>query len=253
MRDGLEAFRKQNALMKAAFGINRFSNIAELIQPQIPNYAFSGLDAISVAMKSAIERPKMPDLTSVVLGNSLPSQLATLNKFQDNHSIAIKGLSSTLSQLAVSNNKALTDSFANLAASRLTMTSGLAEMAKAMQIPQLKRFNVLDVAIGGLSSSFLREISKVKNWEHLVLIDEANQAISTSASDLVENPDISSRQLSEFFESFLSELQKIYSKTNSEKALVFLSNLISIVSLLITVFSFYLQSKDISNTETLKN
>ncbi len=253
MRDELEAFRKQNELMKAAFGINRLTNIAELVQPRIPNYAFSGLDAISAAMKSAMEKPKMFDLTSVVLGNSLPSQIAALNKFLDSHTIAIKGLSSSLTQLAASNNKALTDSFANLAASRLTMTSGLAEMAKAMQIPQLKKFNALDVAIGGLTSSFLREISKGKNWEHLELIDGANQAISTSASDLVENPGISSQELSDFLESFLSELQKIYSKTKSERALTFLSNLISVVSLLITIYSFYLQQKDISNIETLKN
>lgn len=252
MKEGLEAFRKQNELMKSAFGINRLANISELVKPQIPNYAFRGLDGIASAIRLAAKQPKTPDLTSVILANSLPSQIDAIAKFQESQSVAIKGLTATLSEFAASNNKMLADSFANLAASRLTMTSGLAEMAKAMQMPQLKKFNALDVAIGGLSNSFLREISKLRDWEELEVVDEANKAISNSASEIIDKQEITNEELLEFLKSIQSDIQKISTKTKSQKTTAFLFNLANIISILITFYSFYLQQKDISNSEVFK-
>ncbi len=118
----------------------------------------------------------------------------------------------------------------------------------------VKPLNAMEVALRGISTDFLKNISfddlDVAEEEY-VLVEEATEAIVTQAESLQSSTDkyVTQESFEKFQIQLFDELQLISSKSKSEKAKAFIFQLMQIISFTVMIFSLHSDSHKMTNKE----
>lgn len=229
----IKASQKQNAATQNVFGLDAFKGLAEAIKTQNTLASnLSGLHSLQEIAKAISKQIKSIDATGIALGKSIQSQLPAYNK-------PLFSLTTSLSQIA-KNNPLVSDRISSLASNQLLISSRLSEIGKAVNQSHLKTFNALDIALQGISKSFLKDIINAHTLEEINVADEANETIAAAADNFVSNTQtITLEDLGNLRTSIVTDLSKLLSKSKSQKAKQFILDLITIIGFILTLYATY--------------
>lgn len=170
--------------------------------------------------------------------NESPYSLAfsTLNSTFEKSSYFNK-LNSSLSDI-FRYNQVLSNQIANIAKSQYVITSNFDSIAKSIDSNHLNKFNSVNIALTNLSNSFLRNSILHGQWNDINIINETNEGILDATNELANSNDqISKKDLLTLKKSIVEELIPHLTKSKSEKVSQYIRDLISIISLLLTIYS----------------
>ena len=137
---------------------------------------------------------------------------------------------------------------------RLSSLSSLSSMYAENYV---KPLNAMEVALRGISTDFLKNISfddlDVAEEEY-DLVEEVTEVIASQAEVLQGTPSnyVSVELFQQYQNQVLEELLAIKNKTKSEKVISFVNNLMGIISFIVMIFTLYGDSQKMSNEELLE-
>lgn len=250
LQDIIKGIEKQNQSTQGLFGLTSLQGLAKVLeQQQKTQIVFSGISGLTDIARQISQQMKPIDIASKTMGNSI-THLASfqLPKYYS----ALHGLTNSLSEIAKSN-KLLSDRLSSLTANQLLLSNNLAAIAKSFDHSHLIRFNSLDIALQGISKSYLSSISKAHNWNEISIVDEVTETVANIADELVSNAQtITSDDLDKLKESIITELSSLLTKTKTEKAKQFVRDFITIVAFLLIFYNPFANHTDKTNTEVIE-
>lgn len=251
LQDIIKGVLKQNQTMQGAYGLTSLQAIAATIEKQNEtHFNLSGLNGLTDVARSISQQMKPYNAASMVLGNSIQTQLAAI-KYPKNQS-ALFGLTSTLEELAKLNQLA-SDRLSGFATSQLILSNNLTAIAKTLSQSHLNKFNSIDIVLQGISKTYLKNIALTRNWEDIYVAEEANEKIANIATELLNNSSqVTVQDLDNLRQSIVTELFGLLGKTKTEKARQFIFELIAIISFLLIFYNPLVIPTDKTNTEVIE-
>lgn len=206
LQDIIKGIEKQNRTTSGLFDLTSLQGLTKALEQQKKTQiAFSGLNGLTDVARTISQQMKPLDIATKTLGSSLV-QLAAMQS-NEQHS-ALFGLTSSLSEIAKSN-QLLSDRLSSLTANQLLLSSNLTAIAKSFDHSHLNKFNGLDIALQGISKSYLKSIALTRNWDDISIADEATETIANIADELLTtNQPITSNDLDKLKESIITEVNK---------------------------------------------
>lgn len=247
----IKAMQKQNEQIQNSFGLNSLQGLAKAIseQSKIQNN-LTGLSGLTDIAKSISHQMKSFNTTTAVFGNSIAAQMKAMQYPKNQNTLL--GLTFTLADIAKTNQK-LSDNLSGFASSQLLLSSNLAEIAKSLSQTHLDKFNGIDVALRGISKAYLRDVTISRVWDDIKVSEEANETIANASDDLLtRNKPVTVQDLDKLKQAVVLELYGLLGKTKTEKATQFIFELITIISFLLTLYSFHKQQSDLSNQDVIE-
>ncbi len=250
IQDIIKGIEKQNQTTSGLFGLTSLQGLAKALEQQKKTQiAFTGLNGLTDIARTISQQMKPFDIATKTFGSSL-AQLAAMQP--DKQHSALFGLTSSLSEIAKSN-QLLSDRLSSLTANQLLLSSNLTAIAKSFDHSHLNKFNGLDIALQGISKSYLKSIALTRNWDDISIADEATETFTNIADELLTtNQPITSNDLDKLKESIITELSGLLIKTKSEKAKQFVLDFIAIVSFLLCFYNPFQIPTDKTNTEVIE-
>ncbi|MEI7982484.1 MAG: hypothetical protein WCI71_12595 [Bacteroidota bacterium] len=250
LQDMLTSLQKQNKSMQNVFGMSSLLGIADSIRRQTQsNYNLTVLSGITDIAKTISQQMRPFNASKAILANSLQPQLL-VQQFSKNR-FALFGLTSSLSEIA-KNNQLVSDRLSGFASSQLFLSNSLTGIAKAINQSHLNKFNSLDIAIQGVSQTYLKDIVRTHNWEDIEIAEQANHTITAVTDELINNAtQITVEDIDQLKQSIIYELSTLLTKTRTQKARQFIFNLIAIIGLLLTFYGDFMQVTDNSNQDVI--
>lgn len=251
LQDLFKSMQKQNQTVQSAFGLNSLQAIAVALENQNKTqFNLSGLSGLKDIAKTISQQIKPFNDNSILLGSSLQAQLKAIQYPKNN--FALFGLNSTLVELARTNQLA-SERLSSFATSQLLLSNNLTQFAKILSQSHLNKFNSFDIALQGISKTYLKSITLTRNWEDISIAEEANETIANVANDILNNTlPITIEDLVNFRESIVTELFGLLAKTKTDKARQFIFELISVISFLLIFYNPFIVSTDKTNTEVIQ-
>ncbi|MBQ4912797.1 hypothetical protein J8L85_00010 [Maribacter sp. MMG018] len=251
LNDIIKTIQKQNQTMQGAFGLSSLQGIASAIEKQNKaQFNFSSLTGLTDIAKTISQQMKQINTSSINAGNSIQAHLDA-TKYPKNHS-ALFGLTSTLAEIA-KKNQLVSDSLSGFATSQLLLSNNLSAIAKTLSQSHLNSFNSLDIALQGISKTYLRNIALTRDWDDISIAEEANETIANIADGLLDNIEqITAQDLENFKNSIVSELFGLLGKTKTDKARQLIFEIIAIISFLLIFYNPFVIPTDKTNTEITK-
>jgi hypothetical protein len=251
LQDIIKTVQKQNQTMQSELGLTSLKAIAVIIEKQNKtHFNLSGLNGLTDIARSISQQMKPFNATSMVLGNSIQTQLAAI-QYPKNQS-ALFGLTSTLADLAKLNQLA-SDRLSGFATSQLLLSNNLTDIAKTLSQSHLNKFNSIDIALQGISKNYLKNITLTRNWEDISFAEEANEKFANIADELLKNSSqITVQDLDNLRQSIVKELFGLLAKTKTDKARQFISELITIISFLLIFYNPFVIPTAKTNTEVIE-
>jgi len=245
----MKSMRKQNQILKGNSGLSSFQNLVNSFREQKYKTTYPlGLSAITSSTKSISQFLKPANSLSEVMGKNIIS-LAAANQFPKNN--FAWSLSTSLMEIA-KHNQLLSDKLSSYASSQLFLSNNLAQIAKAMNQSHLNKFNSFEIAIQGISRTYLREIVKSKDWEEIDFAEQVNETIIAASEVFLSNStQITTEDIDNFKSSIIDKLLTLLSKTSTKKAASFIFHLLSVISILLTMYSVYQQKSDKTNQDVI--
>lgn len=227
--------QKQSELINSTLApLKELSGILATQTQLQANYNLSGMNNISNFAKS---------FSQSMLSSIKVNETIFKNNFKSifpENNYALNGLTQSLSQIAM-HNKVFSEKLSNYATSQLVLSNNLNIVASIFKDSHLQQFNSIQVAIQGLSKSYLRTIEIDKNWNDIEIAENVNNVISKETEKINEVVNVTLNDLEKFKDSIIGELNLILSKTKSEKARLFIFDLIAVLGFLISLYSTYQQ------------
>ncbi|PZX59393.1 hypothetical protein LX80_02867 [Hydrotalea sandarakina] len=248
--DIMKTLQKQNEIRQSALGLASIQNLAAAVAKQKQLYDFAGISGLTEIAKAYSKQIKPFSVTKNLIDESVLAKLSAIQKATETSPLA--NLSSTLAELARKNQIA-SNNLSAFATSQIYSSNNLTQIAKALSQTHLSKFNSIDVAIKGLSTAFLKDISYSHNWEDIKVAENANEAVKTVTDELLDsNKPITVNDLDNLKQSIVSELFGLLKKTKTEKGRQFLFDLITVIAFLLTLYGTYVQNTDKSNKEVIQ-
>lgn len=198
------------------------------------NYNLSGLSSISELAKSFSQTKILLPKNSKLLTTEFKSN------FPENHLYSLSNLTESISKIA-EYNPVFSDKLSSLATSQLVLSNSLAKTVSIFNDSHLNEFNSLQIAISGLSKSYLRTIRIDKAWDDIEIAESVNDVISKETDKINELVNVTIDELENFKVTIIEELNSLLSKTKSEKARLFIFDLMTVLSFLISLYTTYQQ------------
>ena len=251
LQDIFKSMQKQNQTVQSAFGLNSLQAIAVALQNQNKTQLnLSGLSGLKDIAKTISQQIKPFNDASILLGNSLQTQLKAI-QYPKNKS-ALFGLNSTLVELARTN-QLVSEKLSSFATSQLLLSNNLTQFAEILSQSHLNKFNSFDIALQGISRTYLKSITLTRKWEDISIAEEANETIANVANQILNNTlPVTIEDLVNFKESIVTELFGLLAKTKTDKARQFIFELISVISFLLIFYNPFIISTDKTNTEVIQ-
>lgn len=246
--DLLKKIENQNQTVLRAFRPGLSPGVMAVIEKNRSLTNFSSLSNISNITKSISQQLRSFD-TSMLLGHGIQSQIAAL-QFPKNYA-SLFGLNSVLTQIAKTN-QLIPERLSDLLASQFSVSNNLAAFATTLNQSHLNKFNSIQIALQGISKSYLKDIAFTRNWDDISVAVEANEAISHITDDVLSNTsEVTPADLDNLRQSIVEELYKLLGKTKTDKARQFIFELISIFSFLLIFYNPFVIPTDKSNSEVI--
>lgn len=247
--DIIKTLQKQNEIGQIPLGLASIQNLAAAVTKQNQLTHFAGISGLTEIANAYSKQMKSFNLTKNLIDGIALSELAAIQKA--NMASPLSNLSSILAELAKTN-PLVSNNLSAFATSQIFSSSNLTQLANSLSQSHLSKFNTLDIALRGISTSFLKDISISHNWEDISVAKQANETvINVTENVLYSNRPITVNDLDDIKKSIVNELFGLLSKTKTEKAKQFLINLIAIIGFLLTLYGTYVQNSDKSNKEVV--
>jgi hypothetical protein len=248
----LKSVTKQQQQINSFVGLNSFQNIAESIRQSQKPMHLAGLGGISDIAKSLAQQMEPINKANAFITGNLGIQAALAIQSQtDINKFALGGLSSSLANI-FKYNQGLSNQIAGIASSQISLSSNLTQIAKSIDNSHLNKFNSLSVAIQGISSSYLREFVKNKEWDDLEIVEEVNDTISSISETLVAKSDsVTGQDLQDLRLSIITDLSDLLAKSKTERVKLFLLELITIIGFILTLYGNYQSSTGKTNQDVI--
>jgi hypothetical protein len=209
----------------------------------------SAISGITNLTKQLAQQTKSQNKLSNVFGNN--TELFTAMEKLPKNNFAFSGLTSSLAKLTM-DNALLSNNISKIASSQLILSSNISQISKLINNSHLNQFNGIEIALQGISNSYLKDIFKTEKWENFEIVEEVNEAISLKAENLINNDSqITLEDLNAFKVSVIIELKEILSKSKTEKAALFILNLIAVIGFIITLYTTFKPNTEITNEDVL--
>ena len=250
LKDLIKGMQKQNETLQSAFGLTSFQGIASAIEKQNKaHFNMSNMSSLTDIAKTISQQMTPLNTASILLGNSIQAQLSAI-QYPKNNS-ALFGLSSTLLEFAKTNQLA-SERLSAFTSSQVQLSSNLTEIAKSLSQSNLNAFNSIDIAVQGISKSYLKSIAFTRNWQEISIAEEANETITTVTNELLINDkQVTFQDLENFRQSIVTELLVLLGKTKTDKARQLIFELISVISFLLIFYNPLVISTDKTNSEAV--
>lgn len=248
----LKSINKQQKHIYPNIGLNSLQTIAESIRQSQKSMNLSGLGSITDIAKSLAHQLEPINKSNAFTNGNLGLLAAhAIEKQTDFNKFALGGLSSSLNNI-FKHNQSLSNQIAGIATSQLTLSSNLAQIAKSIDNSHLNKFNSLSVAIQGVSSTYLREFVKNKEWDDLEIVEEINETISSVSETLITKSDsVTGKDLQDLRLSIITDLSDLLAKSNTERVRFFLLDLIAIIGFILTLHGNYQNSSGKTNQDVI--
>lgn len=247
----LNSMQKQTqSLQDIALRMNSFKNIAEIINKQNqPNYNLSGVSNITEIAKKISSQLKPFNSSVDVLNNNFFANLGSQQLEKNN--FALTGLSNSLIEIAKYNQQ-LSERLSGFASSQIILSNNLTRIAKMISQSHLQKFNSIEIALQGISKTYLKDIAKNHNWEDIKIAENTNDVISLKTNEYINSSKQTSLlDLDELKISIIKELFEILTKTKTEKGVQYILNLIAVIGFLITLYSSFHKGDEKSNQDVI--
>jgi hypothetical protein len=250
LQELIKTLKKQNETIQGAFGPCSFQNLsAAITQSNQKLFDISGINNLTNIARTFTKQTKPIIVPTIPLDGILKTRLSDM-QFHNNNS-ALFGLSSALSEIA-KKNKSVADKLSGFSSSQLYLSNNLSQIAKGLNLSHLNNFNSLDIAIQGISKSYLKSIALTHDWEYISIAQEVNETITNITDELIINTQqITLQDLNNLRQSIISELCGLLRKNSSEKSRQFIFELIAIIGFLLTFYGTSLSHFDKSNKEVI--
>lgn len=250
LQEMIKSIQKQNEKMQSAFGgLSSLQNLAETIRKQNETrFNLTGLNGITDIAKTLSHQMKFHS-TSTIFESSIQTQLAAQQIPKNN--LALFGLTSSLSDIALSN-QLISDKLSGFASSQLYLSNSLTAMASTIQQSHLNSFNSLDIALQGISKTYLKDIALTRNWDAISIAEEANETIGNATEELLNKTSrITPKDIDFLRTSIITELSRLLAKTKAQRAKQYIFELITLVGFLLTIYGTFQNTNEISNRDVL--
>ena len=250
LQEIIKGIEKQNQATKGLFGLTSLQGLAQVLEQQKKaQFSFSGLSGLTDIARTISQKVKPFDIASMTMGSSF-AQLAAMQPSKQ-HS-ALFGLTSMLSEIGKSN-QLLSNRLSSLTTNQLLLSNNLAAIAKSFDQSHLNKFNSLDIALQGISKSYLKNIASTRNWDDISVADEATETVANIVDELLTTTQaIASVDIDKLKESIIKELSGLLTKTKTEKAKQFVRDFITIISFLLIFYNPFENHTDKTNTEVIE-
>lgn len=221
-------FSQQNALSPGLTAIAGISQITKILSNQLGNYNHS----------------------RNIIGSNLSDNFFIANKIAKQLS-PLYELSKTLNEVKFPYAE-ITKNLAGIGANQLEFSRNLSKILTSINVERLNHFSGFETAIQNISNNFIDRSIKDRDWENLNFAQEVTESISSEADNLVNNTEnITLDDLKLFENNVLQELNSLLSKTKSQKAISYITHLITIISFILNLYLIHKDSKDYNNKEVL--
>lgn len=250
LQDILKGIERQDQLKQGLLGLTSFEGFAKALeQHKKTQNAFSGISGLTDIARKISQQIKPIDIASKIMSNS-NTHFPSFQPYK-NYSTSLD-LISSLSEIAKSN-QLLSDRLSNLTANQLLLSINLTEIAKSFEHSHLISFNSLDIALQGISKSYLTSITRSHNWNEISIVDQVTEAVANITDGLVSNAQtITSEDLERLKEAIINELSSLLTNTKSEKAKQFVRDFMTIFSFLLIFYNPFVKYTDKTNKEVIK-
>jgi hypothetical protein len=154
-------------------------------------------------------------------------------------------------------NNPLKNQMDGIIANHAALSKSLTGITAAFPVVDVKPFNAMEVALRGISTDFLKNISfddyQTAEVEYEA-IEEVTEVIASQSEILNEssNNSVTIAVFEKYQNQVLEELQQIRAKTKSEKVKTFITDLMNFIAFAYMIFTLYGDSHKISNREQLE-
>ena len=232
--------------------MNTLYDIASSLQKRFATEsAYSKLSLVDQIASSFHNRNAMMNLSTVNAVSSIAAQMSrqfepknniaaaltsSMQEFSYENQFAFRSISASLSELNKYNPR-VSDSLAGIVNSNLFMTSAVSQLARIVHNSHLNKFDSLSVAINNISKTYLNHINRTRSWEDLYVIEEASQTIAEVTGEFIsDQQQITQQDLDRLREEMVDHFQDLIEKTTKSKTRVFLIDLLTVVSFLLTLY-----------------
>ena len=249
IEDSIKSIQEQNQTISRALGLYSLSGTSAIEKLYEMQSSRNGINSLTNIAKEIYKKIEPLNASATILANSLGKQLEAMQSTQN--SVAFRGLSSVLSELG-EKNIYVSNLLSGFASSQIHLSNNLKTIADTLGQSHLNKFNSLNIALQGISNSYLKNIAVAYNWEDIAIANVANETIANIADGLLNNTtQVTKEDLTDLRESIITELSSLLAKTRADKAKEFIRDLIGVISLLLSLFAFYQSNSDISNKEVI--
>ena len=136
-------------------------------------------------------------------------------------------------------NKPWQEQLATVATSWQLLNTSLQNAMPRMDIQQHTAFANFNTALCGISATFLKNIYSTQTWQEAAIVGTTNSIITETLNDVYagENTFAEDSALDRFKEAILTELAKLLHRTTHQRAKEYLLELISVISVLLSIYS----------------
>ena len=195
-------------------------------------------------LKTNTELANFLNSSTIIAANPLMTKLATTKS-------PFLELTASLAKISQVN-KLWTNNISNILTSQVYLASSLQNALRCVNSQHQAAFNNLNIALTGISKSFLKNTITIEQWEEINIVEETNTIISSVINETDSKECIISTNdvFENYKESIVSELSKLLYKTKSQRVKEYVLELITVISLLFSIYSHNtsLKQEDISNT-----
>lgn len=240
-------FQEQSRQLNSAMmPLKSFAEIAQKQSQLQSQFDLSGLSSISHLAKSFSQQLK-PSMAETLLRNDFTSSIKPLISANN---FALNSLSTSLSAIA-KENLLISQKISNYASSQLILSNNLSKIALMFDNSHLKQFNSLQIAIQGISKTYLKSIEISKSWDDIEIANNVNNKISDETQKVIETVNFTLEDLENLKISIIQQLTAMLSKTKNEKAKIFIFDLITIICFLITIYTTHQQETSKTSQEVI--
>ena len=110
----------------------------------------------------------------------------------------------------------------------------------------------LSIAVQGMTDIYLNEIYKTKKWNELEVVDKVSKTVVAVSDKIIAKPEqLTINDLEEFKISIIGELSKIFEKSKSNRVKIFILNLMTVFSFMLSSYQVYKIESDKSNKNVI--
>jgi hypothetical protein len=250
LNDIIKGIEKQNPQNDGLLGFSSLHGLSIMLeQHKKANFSFSGLRALTDIAKTISQQMKSLDIASTAMGNSF-AQISVMKP--PKHHTALFGLTSSLSEIAKSNLQ-LSNTLSSFTINQLLLSNNLASIANSLGQTHLHKFNSFDIALQGISKSYLKNIALTGICEEISIADEATKTVANIADELLTTTHaIRADDFEKLKVSIITELSGLLIKTKTAKAKQFVLEFITIISFLLIFYNPFVSHADKTNTEVIE-